>query len=85
MNTRKSPLVLERPVQGLDVLNGLEHDLQLGHVPLVLEVPGQDLPQPLQVRLADAACVEAVEVGLVNVEDIHAGRHFDVDQIEGND
>ena len=69
-------LILERPVQGLDVLDGLEHDLQLGHVALVLDVAGQDLPQPVQVRLADVARVEVVEAGLVHVEDIHAGGHL---------
>ena len=71
------PLILERPVQGLDVLDGLEDDLQLGHVALVLDVAGQDLPQPVQVRLAYVARVEVVEAGLlVHVEDIHAGGHL---------
>lgn len=68
---------MERPVQGLDVLDGLDDDLQLGHVPLVLRVPGQHLPQPVQVSLADVARVEAVEAGLVHVENIHAGGHLD--------
>ena len=67
------PLILERPVQSLDVLDGLEDDLQLGHVSLVLDVTGQ----PVQVRLADVARVEVVEAGLlVHVEDIHAGGHL---------
>ena len=69
-------LILERPVQGLDVLDGLEDDLQLGHVALVLDVAGQDLPQPVQVRLADVARVKVVEAGLVHVEDVHAGGHL---------
>lgn len=68
---------MERPVQGLDVLDGLYDDLQLGHVPLVLGVAGQHLPQPVQVSLADVARVEAVEAGLVHVEDIHTGGHLD--------
>ena len=71
------PLILERPVQVLDVLDGLEDDLQLGHVALVLDVTWQDLPQPVQVRLADVARVEVVEASLlVHVEDIHAGGHL---------
>ena len=68
---------MQRPVQGLDVLDGLDDDLQLAHVPLVPGVAGQHLPQPVQVSRADVARVEAVEAGLVHVEDIHTGGHLD--------
>ena len=51
-------LVLEE----LDVVDGLDDDLQLGQVTGVLEIPGQQRLQPLYVSLADVGGVKVLHL-----------------------
>ena len=49
-------------------MDGLDDYLQLGQVPRLLEVPGQQRPQPLHVGLAQ----------VVGVEVLHLAHHHHV-------
>ena len=57
-------------LQHLNVVDGLEDDLELGELPLLLQVHRQHLPQVLHVSRADVARVQ------VELSDLH--NHRDV-------
>ena len=60
-------------LEELDVVDGLDDDLQLGQVSGVLEVPGQQRLQPLDVGLADVGGVKVLHLAHhhhVHVEDL---------------
>ena len=53
---------VEFVLEELDVVDGLDDDLQLGQVSGVLEVPGQQRLQPLDVGLADVGGVKVLHL-----------------------
>ena len=60
-------------LEELDVVDGLDDDLQLGQVSGVLEVPGQQRLQPLDVGLADVGGVKVLHLAHhhhIHVEDL---------------
>ena len=64
---------VEFVLEELDVVDGLDDDLQLGQVSGVLEVPGQQRLQPLDVGLADVGGVKVLHLAHhhhVHVEDL---------------
>ena len=55
-------------LQHLNVVDGLEDDLELGELPLLLQIHRQHLPQVLHVGRADVARVQ------VELSDLHNHR-----------